>query len=280
MARIKDLERIRAVYGDPLVMLARMRVPLDQPLPPPYSNRNDTVTATGEVNPGNPKWKDSVAVLENARGCEFVACSRIAENPELVLFVIVWWDQKCLDKFRASPDYTVFLVSLGMLDLPEPQAGGTSSSFRTIQTVKFLSASASNDLYLRGWLSFFTVTLAHPVTDAQRDMFRRLRGPHYPPCKDDDIDMRRKLNNLPESTKFPNLQHGWAQELREITGGGEGKASTVVQDGVFYKMWFDDFVSTLGPTSRPMHIPVHRVVAIVPQTPRTPARLPLASLSR
>jgi hypothetical protein len=84
MARLKrDPERRKAMNGDPLVLLARTRVPLDQPLP---SNKDDIVT--GEETPGNNRWKDLVGVLENARGCEYVACSRIAENPEVVLFVI------------------------------------------------------------------------------------------------------------------------------------------------------------------------------------------------
>jgi hypothetical protein len=146
----------------------------------------------------------------------------------------VWWDQDCLNEFRASPDYTVFLVFLGMLDLSQPQ--GASSSFRAIQTVKFLGINACNGLYLRGWLSFFTVTLAHPVTDAQRQMFRRLQGPRYPRAKDGDTEMKLKLMKLPVSTQFPGLQHGWVQELRELAEEGKDKA-TVAQDCVFYKMW-------------------------------------------
>jgi hypothetical protein len=125
-----------------------------------------------------------------------------------------------------------------MFDLPEPRASvASSSSFRTIQTVKFLGINASNCLYLQGWLSFFTVTLAHPVTDAQRQMFCRLQGPHYPRHKDGDTEMMLKLMKLPVSTKFPGLQHGWVQGLRELAEEGSDKPGTVAQDGVFYKMW-------------------------------------------
>jgi hypothetical protein len=86
MARVKrDPERRRAMNGDPFVMLARTRVPLGQPLP---SNKDDIATAAGEETLGNHKWGGFLGVLENARGCEHVACSRVAENPEMVLFVI------------------------------------------------------------------------------------------------------------------------------------------------------------------------------------------------
>jgi hypothetical protein len=131
-------------------------------------------------------------------------------------------------------------VSLGILDIPEPQAGGassSSSSFRTIQTIKFLRLNASIGLYLRGWLSFFTITLAHPVTDAQREAFRRLRGPRFPNHQDDDMNTMEKLANTPQATKFPGFQHGWVQELRETTRDKGEKVGTIVQDGVFYKMW-------------------------------------------
>jgi hypothetical protein len=127
-----------------------------------------------------------------------------------------------------------------MLDIPKPQPGGassSSSSFRMIHTVKFLGINASNGLYLSGWLSFFTVTLSHPVTDAQRQMFRRLQGPRYPRHKDGDTEIMLKLMKLPVYTKFPGLQHGWVQELRGLVEEGKDKPETVTQDGVFYKMW-------------------------------------------
>jgi hypothetical protein len=110
MARAKiDPERLKERWGDPLVMLARMRVPLDQPLPP---KRNDTVTTTaaGEESRENYKWKDFVDILKNARGCHYVACSRIAENPEIVLFVIGMCPPSTLFRSLPTPYLFVFVA--------------------------------------------------------------------------------------------------------------------------------------------------------------------------
>jgi hypothetical protein len=63
-----------APRGDPVLVIARMRVPVDCPLPV----RNDTTA----------RWKGFIAILENAQGCEYVACGHVAENPERLLFVI------------------------------------------------------------------------------------------------------------------------------------------------------------------------------------------------
>lgn len=61
-------------------MLARKRVPLDQPLPPTVWRRHEI--------PVPDYWKDFIDIFENALGLGLVACSRVAEDPEIVLFII------------------------------------------------------------------------------------------------------------------------------------------------------------------------------------------------
>lgn len=62
--------------------LARTRVPLDRPLTPCIDD--EELGAPSKDH----SWKELVDVLENARGCNFAACGRVAEDPETVLFII------------------------------------------------------------------------------------------------------------------------------------------------------------------------------------------------
>jgi hypothetical protein len=62
------------------VMLARKRVALDQPLPPAIDRRHEI--------PVPDYWKDFIDIFENALGWSVVAGSRVAEDPEIVLFII------------------------------------------------------------------------------------------------------------------------------------------------------------------------------------------------
>ncbi|KAK4158048.1 hypothetical protein C8A00DRAFT_11115 [Chaetomidium leptoderma] len=223
MPRRVDRARWKVNVGDPVLTLARTHVPLDRPLPPPIGSEPE--------NPGSHSWRDLLGVIETARGCKYVACSRVAETPETVIFVLVWWDQECLDEFKASPDYTVFLVSLGMLDIT-PVAGGVSG--RTIQTIKFDSWEATRFSLLEGWLALYTVALAHPVTDAQREV--RLQGPRYRRNSIGNVEWHIMMINLPEPRRSQGVQHGWVQELRQIVGEGK-KIETTVQDAFFYTGW-------------------------------------------
>jgi hypothetical protein len=162
----------------------------------------------------------------------------------------VWYDSSCLDEFRASQDYAVFLVALGTLDLDEspPSSSASlssssssllsSSAAPTIQTVKFPGRSATNGLYLRGWRSFYTVAfpLVDPVVtdDAERDQsFRRLEGPRYPTLseKGGDMEWYVRLVNLAVSMQPQGLQYGWGWEVRtiRIPGTGEGGATDPVK---------------------------------------------------
>jgi hypothetical protein len=256
MARTKDPARLKAVLGDPVVTLARTRVPLDQPLPPEYVEIEDRTPE----NPGSHPWKDFVTVLENTPGCREVGCSRVAEDPEAVLFVIsmplvspllfllscadnfpqAWWDQEAFDEFKGSPDYAVFLVALGMLDLAKPGGDGVSPPSstappRTIQTVKFLGRSSSYWNHLSKWISLYTVTLAHPVTDEQRELYLKLSGPRYPKFEMGSDECIKRIQHSP-ATVPQGLHHGWVQELRHMGREGEDKV-TVIQDAVFYKEW-------------------------------------------
>jgi hypothetical protein len=153
--------------------------------------------------------------------------------------LVVWGDQECVDEFKASPDYAVFLISLGVLDLGEPGVSSSSSSLSssgTIQTVIFESKSAAN--HMQGWISFHTVTLAYPATDEQRKLHRELKGPRYR-CPPDASDQEFfcKMVTVPRSTRSNSLKHGWVQELRQIGGEEGGKAGTTVQDAFFYRLW-------------------------------------------
>ena len=141
----------------------------------------------------------------------------------------------------------MFLISLGMLDLAEPVVSGAPSSTfspsRTIQTVKFLSRSEPFYGHLKGWLSFYTVTLAHPITEAQRDLHNRLQGPVYRPRRSndgrtiDDHEFYIMMVNLPDATGSYNAQYGWVQELRQADGEQGCEAGTTVQDAFFYTKW-------------------------------------------
>ncbi|KAL2130091.1 hypothetical protein VTI74DRAFT_6912 [Chaetomium olivicolor] len=127
-----------------------------------------------------------------------------------------------------------------MLDLVEPEVDGVfppsrSASSRTIQTVKFLGRSASLWRHLRGWLSLYTVTLAHPVTDEQRELHLKLSGPRYPRFETGS-DEWVKLIQYSDVIAPQGWHYGWVQELRQISTEG-GDNMTVVQDAVFYKRW-------------------------------------------
>lgn len=146
-------------------------------------------------------------------------------------------------------------MGLGILDLASESSSSSSSSLPSIQIIKFQSPSATSGLYLRGWLSWYTVAL--PVddpgegVDAGRDqLLRRLVGPRYPTSEErggrayDEWWIR--LVNLPLAARRYGLHRGWVQETRtmEIARKGgddveEGKhaVEVKVQDGVIYKMW-------------------------------------------
>ena len=124
----------------------------------------------------------------------------------------------------------MFLISLGLLDLAEPFANGAAPSSTTVQMVKFNLRGSVSPLSLNGWLSFFTVTLPSPVSDVQRDAFRRLQGPRYNRGKPWTHDEIWKLRNLPESTRARPFQYGWSWEPEQGDEAG-------TQDGVFYVRW-------------------------------------------
>lgn len=114
--------------------------------------------------------------------------------------------------------------------------GATSSSPRTIQTVKFRGNGASYGIFLEGWLSIHTVTLPHPVTCTQKELFAQLEGPRYPRPQVIGSDYQLKLMDVPLATNTRTyVHHGWVQEPRQIIG--EGGEHIVVQDGIICKKW-------------------------------------------
>jgi hypothetical protein len=96
---------------------------------------------------------------------------------------------------------------------------------------------------MKGWVSFYTVTLPHPVTDAQRQLHRNLSGPGYLPRRRSSgsiISYQEfciMMVNLPDAVGSHNTQHGWVKELRQVGGEPGGEAGTVVQDAFFYTKW-------------------------------------------
>jgi hypothetical protein len=183
-----------------------------------------------------------------------------------------WLDQACLDEFRASPDYAVFLIGLGFLDVasegpsPPPSSSSIASSLPSIQIIKFWYPCR----FLCGWLSWYTVALpidapgAGVDVDAGRDqLLGRLRGPRYPNLEErggrSNVDWYIRLVGLPMGGRRLGPQYGWVQEARTIEigrkggddeeeeEGGEGgnarpretahAVEVKVQDGVFYHKW-------------------------------------------
>lgn len=68
-----------------LLMLVRTRVPLDRLIPTERDGAAD-ITAAGTAE--DDRWEDFRTTLENARGCDYAGCGRVAEDLEKVLFVI------------------------------------------------------------------------------------------------------------------------------------------------------------------------------------------------
>ncbi|OIW34217.1 hypothetical protein CONLIGDRAFT_667383 [Coniochaeta ligniaria NRRL 30616] len=225
------MAREKRIRPRPVVMLARKRVALDQPLPPTVWRRHEI--------PMPDYWKDFIDIFKNALGRGVVACSRVAEDPEIVLFIISWKSQEALDQFKASPEYAAILLFLGMIDPSgSDTTGATSSSPRTIQTVNFRFNAASYGIFLEGWLSIYTVTLPHPVTltCTQKELFSQLEGPLYPRAQVIGSDYQLQLQDLPEATGDREYAYrGWVQEPRQLLG--EGGEHIAVQDGVIFKKW-------------------------------------------
>lgn len=98
---------------------------------------------------------------------------------------------------------------------------------------------------MKGWLSFYTVTLPHPVNDAQRQLHHTLAGPGYRPRRRStgsaisDHDFWAMMVNLPDATGSYMMQHGWMKELRQVRGEQPegGGAGAVVQDAFLYTKW-------------------------------------------
>ncbi|KAK3943323.1 hypothetical protein QBC46DRAFT_420743 [Diplogelasinospora grovesii] len=209
------LKRLKARRGDPVMMLARSRVSLDRPLPQPAHDFRRPLLPFSPHEDGPGDWKGLLDILRGARGCDYIACSRVAEDPEVVLFVIVWFDQESLDEFKASPEYTAFLVSLGTLSL-EPDAGAS------IQTVKFLRWNGTNRDYLRGGISLFTAYATtfdrHPTRglDPQHGWAQELwrvgdqtiqDGVFYKTWSNCEAEARMKR-------VVPEIEQSWEEELR------------------------------------------------------------------
>ncbi|KAM7214051.1 hypothetical protein V8F06_010560 [Rhypophila decipiens] len=203
-------------------MLARTRVCLTCPLPPPLATTTAEDGQAGQQGThDNDHWKPLFDILANAPGCKSVACSRIAEEPETALFAIIWRAQTDVDIFSTSPAYDSFLAALG-------------SPAAAVQTVKVTAHTAVSPLTLQSWLSFFTITLPHPVTDAQREVYARMRGPAYPWYHAGmDPAMKAALMTMPAPSRAPDVQYGWALAPQEEDGG----TGRQVQDGVFYRKW-------------------------------------------
>lgn len=287
MARTINQEARVRTHGDPVVTFVRARIPLSRSLPPTFEDalkaprepKDDVDIKNEEGEQGDDVtvrrnervdrllkrcdwngWDNLVHALGKSRGCRHISCGRIAEDPELVLFVIgrfppslsplfffsffldffllfpptlfslirtmhlVWWDATCASEFFSSPRYNIVLTALS-----SPDSGSTP----TAQTIKFSGRTASNLTYLKDWLSIFTITVPFPATDAQREMFGTLRGPQYP--RDHagmDPALRAALIRLPAPSRAPDVQHGWAVAPRSIADD-----ETQVQDAVLYRKW-------------------------------------------
>lgn len=138
-------------------------------------------------------------------------------------------------------------MSLGMLDLTEPRAGGApftlTSTSRTIQAVKFNNRCEPYYSKMKGWLSFYTVTLPHPVSDARRQLCNRLSGPRYRPRRSSsgniisDHEFYIMMANISTATDGYSPQHGWVKELRQVDEDQGGEAGTTVEDAFFYNKW-------------------------------------------
>ncbi|KAK4160428.1 hypothetical protein QBC43DRAFT_373101 [Cladorrhinum sp. PSN259] len=208
------MARTRKIDPGGVVMLVRTRVPLSRPLPPalPAEDQDGDIPQERKH-----EWETMFSVLMKVQGCQMVACGRVAEDPEIALFAITWQDLESADQFCTSPAYDSFLAAL---DSP------------SVETVKFTFSIAADPDYLRGWLSFFTVSLPLPITAAQRELYGKLRGPQYPSYSTlIDPVLKIAMMSVPIASRVPDLQHGWAQAPRQILGIGE------VQDGIILRKW-------------------------------------------
>jgi len=115
MARTINQEARIRTHGDPVVTFVRARIPLSRSLPPTFEDalkaprepKDDVYIKNEEDEQGDDVtvrrnervdrllkrcdwngWDNLVHALGKSRGCRHISCGRIAEDPELVLFVI------------------------------------------------------------------------------------------------------------------------------------------------------------------------------------------------
>ncbi|KAK4215463.1 hypothetical protein QBC37DRAFT_398556 [Rhypophila decipiens] len=184
----------------------------------PRTVRRDNKAHTDDTD----HWKSLFDILANAPGCKSVACSRIAEVPETAIFAIIWRAQTDVDTFSTSPAYDSFLAALGS---PAPP----------VQTVKFTAHGAVHPFNLQSWLFFFTITLPHPITDAQREIYARMRGPAYPWYHAGmDPAMKAALMTMPAPSRarMCNMGGRWRHGRRMVALGGRCKMGCFIAIGL------------------------------------------------